>query len=514
MNKSNAYMKLHRGVAAVAATGLLLAATTLSAHDESPEVIEAYLHGLADSGDISEVQHDYIDRMYFEQEKFEQLHHWLDAQKTAGSITAETFGYLVALLDLAHPESTAAAPAAASYTGSGNVTLLGRSDPAPPSPYYGDNSSSGELYNGIWGYAFGAREYALQAHSNGLHIVDVTDPAAPYRVQFIPMSGGRVWRDVDTYTHTNGKTYAYVGAQAGGNFWIVDLSYLSGTGDAADSNPIPSSAIFDRGLTNYGHTVAITDDLLFLNTANSGSTLGCQIFDLLQNPEDPPFLGTWGGSQRDCHDSYARTNVPGTGGKDLLFSADGYARRFRILDITSIRSGGVPSLVGETTAVTGSYSHSNWLNDDASLLYTFEEFDVHDIAVYDVSVPSTPTLVNTFQYADDATTSSLVHNGQVRGSYLLTAYYEAGFRVFDVSNPVNPVEVGNWETWRDPDGDGSHEQSITGGYDGAWNLDTTLPSGNVLVSDMKSGAFIVRVDPVAVPANHLPTSPPCPATTR
>ncbi len=88
----------------------------------------------------------------------------------------------------------------------------------------------------------------------------------------------------------------------------------------------------------------------------------------------------------------------------------------------------------------------------------------------------------------------------MRRNYLLLGYYEAGFRVFDISNPVNPVEVGKYETWRDPDGDGTFNQSITGNYNGVWDVYVFLPSGNVLVSDMKSGTFIFRVDPIAPPA--------------
>ncbi len=67
--------------------------------------------------------------------------------------------------------------------------------------------------------------------------------------------------------------------------------------------------------------------------------------------------------------------------------------------------------------------------------------------------------------------------------------------MFDISNPANPVEVGKYETWRDPDGDGTFNKTITGVYNGAWNVHVFLPSGNVLLSDMKSGTFIFRVDP-------------------
>ncbi len=484
---------------------LVLAGPAAWAHEEDAEAIEAYLHGLENDGALTETQHHIIETLFF-RGQVSQLERWLDAEERIGRLPVETRLYLDAVLGLAEPEvSWAVAPAF--YTGDGNVTRLGWIDAQPPSPYYGDNSSTGTLYNGIWGYAAGAREYALQCNSFGLHILDVTDPTAPFRVQYIDMSGGvsppkgRIWRDVDIHEDPiSGKTYAYVGAQASGNFWVVDLSYLSdSTPDGVDSDPIPPAGMADRGRTNYGHTVAINDGLLFMNTANSGSTLGCQIFDLLADPFDPPQIAAWSGSGRDCHDSFARSNVPGSGGKDLLYSGDGYATRYRIIDITNVRSSGTTSLLGESASVSGIYAHSSCLDDDSHYLYAFEEFNVRDIGIYDVSNPAIPVQVTTFQYSGDGTANSRVHNGQVRGKYLLTAYYEAGFRVFDISNPLNPVEVGKYETWRDPDGDGTFNKSITGNYNGAWNIHVFLPSGNVLVSDMKSGTFIFQVDPVAVP---------------
>ena len=61
---------------------------------------------------------------------------------------------------------------------------------------------SNRLYNGIWGYTKGSREYALQCNSIGLNIIDITDkPAAGSNypvIQTITMTGGDVWRDVAT----------------------------------------------------------------------------------------------------------------------------------------------------------------------------------------------------------------------------------------------------------------------------------------------------------------------------
>jgi choice-of-anchor B domain-containing protein len=507
MNDSSIFRSKQAGVLLVIVLALVLLREdpTVWAHPEGPGAIESYLHGLLDGGAITQAQHEQIETL-FSKGLLSQLDTWLNAQETARQISHDTHAYINALLSLSAPDvSLAAVPA--DYGGNGNVTKLGQINPQPPNPYYGDNTSTGTLYNGIWGYAAGAREYALQSNSFGLHIIDVTNPAAPFRVQYIDMSGGvsppkgRIWRDADIHLDTvSGKTYAYVGAQSNGNLWIVDLSYLSGsTPQGVDSNPIPPAGIADRGRTNYGHTVFVNDGLLFMNSANNGTTLGCQIFDLLQSPFNPPIIASWSGSGHDCHDSVARTNVPGSGGKNLLYSSEGYATRYRILDITNVRSGGAPTLLGETAPVAGIYAHSDWLTDDSKYLYTFEEFNVYDVGVYDVSNPASPIQVKTFQYSGDASQNSRTHNGQVRGNYLLLGYYEAGFRVFDISNPVNPVEVGKYETWRDPDGDGSFNQSITGNYNGVWDVYVFLPSGNVLVSDMKSGTFIFRVDPIAPP---------------
>jgi hypothetical protein len=176
-------------VAVTAAAVLALSIALVWAHDESPGSIEAHLHGLVEGGAITEVQHEHIERLY-STNHLSQLTAWLTAQETARQITNDTHLYINALLSLSPADTRPLAPAAAAYTGNGNVTLLGHLDSQPPNPYYGDNSTTGTLYNGIWAYAVGSREYALQSNSFGLHIIDVTDPSAPFQVQFINMSGG------------------------------------------------------------------------------------------------------------------------------------------------------------------------------------------------------------------------------------------------------------------------------------------------------------------------------------
>ena len=140
---------------------------------------------------------------------------------------------------------------------------------------------------------------------------------------------------------------------------MVNLSAISGnTVHGENSNPIPSSDYVDRGRTNYGHTLTVGNGLLFLNTA--GSYQGCQIFDLEENPWNPPLVSSWSGSGRDCHDSMVKT----VNGQELLFSADGYSRRYRIADLSGVRGGGSPQLIGETPSYGGVYAHQNFVSED------------------------------------------------------------------------------------------------------------------------------------------------------
>ena len=441
--------------------------------------------------------HTLFDQLY-ENGNADKLAQYLESLAKRGEISADTHIYLQAVLRAGVPEegSEPAAAVPATYSGNGNVTLLGQLNPRAPFTSHSDNSSTGQSYLGIWGYASAGREYALLTHSQGLSITEVTDPANPVEIQFIPSAGGRIQRDIDTYLDpVSGKTYAYFGGQEGANLYSIDLSYLPGT--------IPASGIVDLGRTNWTHTLQVADGLLFVNSA--GSSLGCRIFDAQANPANPPLLAqSWSGSDRDCHDSFTRDNI--------LYSADGYSTRWRIVDIAGIRGGSAPTLLGETAMKSGVYAHSNWLSDDSQYMYSFEESNIEDINVFDVSDPANPVNVETFQWSGDATGNSPVHNGQVKGDLLHVAYYEAGYRVFDISDPANPVEVGMYETWRDPDGDGTFNKSITGIENGAWNVYTDLPSGDVLVSDTQSGLFIFQI--TSPPPPEPPPPPPTPGAPR
>lgn len=140
----------------------------------------------------------------------------------------------------------------------------------------------------------------------------------------------------------------------------------------------------------------------------------------------------------------------------------------------------LPSIIGETTQISGIYAHSNWHSDDKRFIFCFDEGNQVDISVHDISDPTQPKTIGQFQYSEEAIYNGVPHNGEIRGQYLYIAYYTVGLRVFDVSNPYHPFEVGKAETFRDPNGSGTvvKAESIS---DGAWNVsDCGLSIMNVL----------------------------------
>ncbi|KAL7433642.1 hypothetical protein ACHAXM_003663 [Skeletonema potamos] len=449
---------------------------------ESKELLRDYLYNTVSEGNMEEET----------------------AEKIASTLNLGGLFFTQAMVDsLALIEGlNGAAPA--DYQGEGNMHRLGSILPV--------SVSDSSFVNGIHGYATpnGAREYALMCAGPGLSIVDVTNAANPVRVQFVPMEGGGYWRDACTHVdEASGITYAYIGAQGtqgGGNkanLYVFNLSWLSDDANkpnGQDSNPIPKGdgGYVDVGETGYGHTINCARGLLFMHTADTND--GCRVYDLTQNPTQPKFLFDTGGTG-GCHDSMVQTQVD-VGGqkKDLWIISEGFDRRNNIRDITSVNHStkDIPHLIGRTPAMSGIFAHSAALYKNRYLFQT-DENNLHDICVYDIGNLGSPLLISRFnrlisrfQHSEHASFDTIPHNGFVRGNYYFIAYYQAGLRVFDISNPHYVREVGKIETFRDPDGDGNYRKVKNTFAEGAWNIFLDLPSGNILVNDMFNGLFIAK----------------------
>lgn len=386
-------------------------------------------------------------------------------------------------------------------------------------------------YRGIWGFAIADEEYALLSDIYGLNIINVTKPNQPKLVRFIELEQITFVRDVDVYRDTTNTTYAYVAAQPA-NLHVINVTAI------LNNDEIDVSTV-DRGRVNYGHTVTVDHGLLILNSGNynpNPNAPGCQIFDLIADPWNPPLVGMY--TKGDCHDSTLnRINVKRNGSNHnverlILVSADGGVGKWRFVDVQraiddyQLWNPEFPFVyyespqdvvLGETQLITSfptSYSHSHILDEETLLLYAFEESNGYDVAIWNLTnAIDAPVLFKTLTYARDKSYhNAILHNGRIfkvaNKKYLGLAYYSAGFRVWDITDADDILEVGHYDTFQSFDDANNPVVKPNDAFPpntdiftffkdpiGAWNLYTDLPSGHLLVSDLRNGLYILKIVP-------------------
>jgi len=333
-----------------------------------------------------------------------------------------------------------------------NVDLLGSLNPYPNLDY-----------SDIWGYAAGEKEYALMGVTGGTSITDVTDPATPVEVDFVPgpLAPPYEWRDIKTYMH-----YAYIvteGTGAGSGMQIVDLSYLP------DSVSLINT--YDNTFSS-AHNIYIADGFAYVVGTSLG---GMHILDLGLpiNPIETAYYAASG----YIHDVY-------------VWNDTAYASSNNTYDMIDVTNKNNPQLISSSSNIPGTYAHSGWLTEDKRYFIACEEFNVRDILVFDLVDRSTWDLVvSEWQ----SSSNSPVHNIFVLGDYAHISYYEDGYVVLDISNPLDPQFAGQYDT---------HPGGSFGIYTGAWGVYPYLPSGNIIISDMVTGLYVVDFDPPLTSAEN------------
>ena len=116
----------------------------------------------------------------------------------------------------------------------------------------------------------------------------------------------------------------------------------------------------------------------------------------------------------------------------------------------------------------------------------------YDVKILDVSDFSNISVLSTFSSNVDP--NSMAHNGIIKGDLLYIAYYHDGLRVFNISDPSNPIQVNSYDTYLPND-------HIS--YRGAWGVYPYLESGNVLVSDMQTGLYVFELNNSSTNTNEV-----------
>lgn len=304
-------------------------------------------------------------------------------------------------------------------------------------------------------------EYALVGTSEGLSIVDVTDPDNPFELQAIP-GPNSIWREVKTWGR-----YAYVTTEGGAQgLQIVDLRNL----------PDPNIPYHNWTPTVNGqtletiHALHIDAGYVYLYGSNNGNSSGGGIDGMvigdLADPWNPVVAGLFNADY--VHDGYVRN--------DTVWACHIYTGNFSAIDVSDKAN----PVVLATQFTPKVFSHNSWLSDNSKYLFTTDEVDGSFLTAYDVEDVSSIQEVDRI-LSQNPGSNSIVHNTHVLNDYAVTSWYKDGFVITDVHRPQNLVHVG----WYD-------SSPLTGGgFAGAWGVYPYLPSGTIVVSDMEEGLFVI-----------------------
>ena len=321
--------------------------------------------------------------------------------------------------------------------------------------------------NDIWGWSdpITQEEYALVGLNDGFACVNVTVPSNPVE-EFYISDLNSTWRDVKTWGN-----YAYVTTEADAGLLIVDLSDMTGNTNwhiSQFSNPITGASV----TFTAAHNLYIDENGIcyIFGASNSGGgnpSDGVIFLDVASNAINPVYLGEW--DDEYIHDGMVRG--------DTLYAGCINAGDLYIIDVSNKSN----PVVLATYQTPNAFTHNAWVSDDGNYVFTTDEKADSYIASYDISDISNIQEVDRVQSNPES--NSIVHNTHVDGNFLVTSWYRDGTIVHDISNPENLVQVAYYDSYN-----GGGNLGPNDGFDGCWGTYPFLPSGNIISSDINSGA--------------------------
>ena len=331
-------------------------------------------------------------------------------------------------------------------------------------------------YNECWGFEVNGSEIAVIGSTAGTHFFDVTNPATATEVAFVAgayTGSGVVHRD---YHDFEGYLYAVCNEGNTSTLQIIDISNL----------PNSVSTVYDsNALLTTSHNIYI--DTTSAKMYSCGYPNGTMQVYSLNSPQNPILIYSSTGPY--VHDAYIINDIAylNCGGNGL-----------RIEDFTMVSTiGDQPThLTSFTSYPDAGYNHSGWLNEDQTIYAMFDENHGYDVKILDVSDLTNISVLSIFNSGVDSL--STAHNGIIKGDLLFISYLHDGLRVFDISDPYNPIQSCQYDTYS------STNYASMGS--GAWGVYPNLPSGNIIVSDMQTGLYLFQCGtPTSITENKLNT---------
>lgn len=322
----------------------------------------------------------------------------------------------------------------------------------------------GQTLANVCGYWQNGQEYALLGGSNGMIIVDITNPDVPQQIVQIPSpegspNNGSLWKEIKVY-----KQFAYLVTEAGGGIQIIDLSALP--------SPNLSHHLYKgdgaiAGQLNDIHALHIDVTKGFLYAYGGGLFGGAaKVFDLNSDPNNPRYVGRFI-QEGYIHDGYVDN--------DTLYACH---INSGIMSIVDMKDKANPVLLG-TVETPGKFTHNSWMTSDRKHVLTTDETTPSFLAAYDVSDPS--DIKELDRLSPNNGTGTYVHNTHIVNDYAVTSWYTSGVLIVDAHRPQNLITVAQYDTYT-----GNNLE-----FEGCWGAFPFFPSGTVITTNITPGILTV-----------------------
>jgi choice-of-anchor B domain-containing protein len=402
----------------------------------------------------------------------------LDGEMDISSLTPENFSPIGSVR--ASDVSTRAQRAAAATQCSGGMAGIYPCNNIDLQSFMPLADIGGGEANDIWGWTdpTDGREYAIMGRTNGTSFVDITDGENPVYLGNLPThTSSSTWRDVKVH-----NSHAYIVSEAGGHgMQVFDLTQLRNVANP----PQTFSNTAHYGEFGNAHNIVINEETAFayaVGTSTCGQ--GLHMIDI-SSPTDPTFAGCYS-DDGYTHDAqcvvFRGPSHRFHHGSELCFNSN--EDTLTIVDVTNKAA---PVQLARLPYAGTGYTHQGWLTEDHRYFLIDDELDERNFGhptrtrVFDVSDPSAPSLVGEF----DSAAAAIDHNLYVDGDYVYQANYRAGLRILEIVDPAQAVltEEAYFDIY--PDSDSAQ-------FNGAWSVYPYFESGNVIVSGIEQGLFVLN----------------------
>lgn len=341
----------------------------------------------------------------------------------------------------------------------------------------------GNSGNDSWGWTDPTtnKEYVLMGLDNGTAFIDITDTENIVYLGKLPTAtGNSSWRDIKVY-----QDHAFIVSEASGHgMQVFDLTRLRNVANA------PESFSADAHYTGFGsaHNIVINETTGYaypVGTNRNGTFKGGPLFINIQNPTNPIDEGGFseGGYSHDAQ--VVTYNGPDSdyAGKEILIGSNENE-----IVIANVTDKSAPTNISTVSYSNIGYTHQGWFTEDQRYFIVGDETDELNglvantrMLIFDLLDLDNPVLLSTYNGPTEASD----HNGYVKGNTFYLANYRAGVRMHDISNigSGTMTEIGFFDTY--PANDGASTS-------GLWNVYPFFSSGNIVLSDIEKGLFIIK----------------------